>query len=105
MWLASSRANAGCASYTVFEITRRLIDSIARLNHGIQYGAQHHHSQSGPPPPPSMSAQSNPPAPSPYGYDAARRRSLNGGSPPNPYGGKAPLSRAHLRLKLTGNLL
>jgi hypothetical protein len=52
-----------------------------------------------------MSAQSNTPGPSPYGYDAARRRSLNGGSPPNPYGGKAPLSRARLRLKLTRNLL
>ncbi|KAH5396376.1 hypothetical protein HBI32_202510 [Parastagonospora nodorum] len=58
----------------------------ARPNHGIHYGAQHHHSQTGPPPPPSMSASNNPPAPSQYGFDAARRNSLNGGSPPAPYG-------------------
>jgi hypothetical protein len=49
-----------------------------------------------------MSTSSNPPGPPSYGYDAARRGSLNGGSPPNPYGGKAPLSQAQLRLKLTG---
>lgn len=67
---------------------------LARPNHGIPYGAQHHHSQTGPPAPPAMTAQTNPPAPSPYGYDAARRPSLNGGSPPNPYRGKAPLSHA-----------
>ncbi|KAH9875061.1 hypothetical protein J1614_004549 [Plenodomus biglobosus] len=32
-----------------------------------------------------MTAANNPPPPSPYGYDAARRRSLTAGSPPNPY--------------------
>jgi hypothetical protein len=47
-----------------------------------------------------MSSPNNPPAPSPYAYDAARRPSLNGGSPPNPYGGEAPHSQAELRLKL-----
>jgi hypothetical protein len=41
-----------------------------------------------------MTAPSNAPGPAPYSYDAARTRSLNGGSPPNPYGGKAPLSQA-----------
>lgn len=41
-----------------------------------------------------MSTPSNPPGPSPYGYDATRRSSLNGGSPPNPFGGNAPLSQA-----------
>jgi hypothetical protein len=51
-----------------------------------------------------MSGSNNPPASSLYGYEAARRRSLNGGSAPNPYGGKA-LQQAHLRLKLTGNVL
>jgi hypothetical protein len=48
-----------------------------------------------------MSASSNPPGPAPYGYDAARRGSLNGASPPNPYGGNAPLPQAQLRLRLT----
>jgi hypothetical protein len=42
-----------------------------------------------------MSTSNNPPGPSPYSFDPARRGSLNGGSPSNPYGGKAPLSQAH----------
>ncbi|KAF1997873.1 Rxt3-domain-containing protein [Amniculicola lignicola CBS 123094] len=37
-----------------------------------------------------MSASHNTPGQTPYGYDPARRRSLGGASPPNPYGGKAP---------------
>jgi hypothetical protein len=37
-----------------------------------------------------MSTSNNPPGPSSYGFDAARRSSLNGGSPPNPYGGNGP---------------
>jgi len=37
-----------------------------------------------------MATSNNPPGPSPYAYDAARRSSLNGGSPPNPYGGRSP---------------
>lgn len=47
-----------------------------------------HHAQ--PVPPPQMSNSNNPSASAPYGFDAARRRSLNAGSPPNPYG-TAPL--------------
>lgn len=39
------------------------------------------HPQSGPPSQPSMSASSTPPGPSPYAFDAARRRSLNGKLP------------------------
>ncbi|KAF2708399.1 Rxt3-domain-containing protein [Pleomassaria siparia CBS 279.74] len=53
------------------------------------HASSHPHSQSGPPPPPpppSMSSSHNPPGPSPYGYDASRRRSLGGASPPIPYG-------------------
>ena len=37
-----------------------------------------------------MSASNNPPAASQYAFDAARRGSLNGGSPPTPYRGNAP---------------
>ncbi|ORY18677.1 histone deacetylation protein Rxt3-domain-containing protein [Clohesyomyces aquaticus] len=55
---------------------------------GLQH-ASHHHAQSGPPPPPSMSSSHNPPGPSPYGYDAPRRSSQGGASPPNPYGATA----------------
>ncbi|KAF2741007.1 Rxt3-domain-containing protein [Polyplosphaeria fusca] len=52
--------------------------------HAIHH-ASHHHAHSGPPPPPSMTNSHNTPA-QPYGYDAARRGSLGGGSPPNhPY--------------------
>lgn len=52
-----------------------------------------------------MSASSNPPGPSPYGYDAARRRSLNGASPPNPFAGEAPLSCTQLQAASQPNLL
>jgi hypothetical protein len=48
-----------------------------------------------------MSTSHNPPGPSPYGYDASRRRSLGGASPPNPYGGSFPApSRRAPSLKL-----
>lgn len=47
-----------------------------------------------------MSSPNNQPTQAPYGYDAARRPSLNGGSPPNPYRGEAPHSQAEHRLKL-----
>ncbi|KAF1963052.1 Rxt3-domain-containing protein [Byssothecium circinans] len=42
-----------------------------------------------------MSSSHTPSNQSPYGYDASRRRSLGGGSPPNPYGGKPPHSPSH----------
>lgn len=48
------------------------------------------HPQSRPPSQPSMSASSNPPVPSPYAYDAARRRSLNGTNPPVLHGANTP---------------
>ncbi|XPS72126.1 hypothetical protein M3J09_004296 [Ascochyta lentis] len=56
-------------------------------NHGsLSYGAHGMHPHSGPPSQPSMSASSNPSGPSPYAFDAARRRSLNAPShdPPLP---------------------
>jgi hypothetical protein len=39
-----------------------------------------------------MTSSSTPSGPSPYPFDAARRGSLNGGSPPNPYGTAPPLT-------------
>ena len=47
------------------------------------------HPQSRPPSQPSMSASSNPSGPSPYAYDAARRRSLNGINSPVLHGANA----------------
>ncbi|KAF2116569.1 histone deacetylation protein Rxt3-domain-containing protein [Lophiotrema nucula] len=52
--------------------------------HGIHHAS--YHTPSGPPPPPSMSASHNGPGQSQYPYDASRRRSPDGRSPPNPYG-------------------
>ncbi|KAF1832140.1 Rxt3-domain-containing protein [Decorospora gaudefroyi] len=57
----------------------------ARPNHANHH--ETHHFQSAPPP--AMSSN-NAAAPSPYGFDPARRRSLNGGSPPNPYASHEP---------------
>ncbi|KAF2790224.1 Rxt3-domain-containing protein [Melanomma pulvis-pyrius CBS 109.77] len=54
--------------------------------HTAHHASSHPHQHSGPPPPPSMSTSHNAAGPSPYGYDASRRRSLGGASPPNPYG-------------------
>lgn len=44
-----------------------------------------HHVQPGPLPAMTTPNNNNPP-PAPYAFDAARTRSLNGASPPHPYG-------------------
>lgn len=54
------------------------------------------HPQSGPPSQPSMSASSNPSGLSPYAFDAARRRSLNGTLPSVRSG---PSASMHPRLR------
>lgn len=88
----SMRPNPGMRlALTALEKSRPLINLLAHPHHGIAF---QHHAHSGPPPQPSMTSSSNATGPSPYTFDA-RRRSLNGASPPNPYGQAPPAHPQH----------
>lgn len=80
-------ASPACA-LTALEKSRPLINVLAHPNHGIAF---QHHAQSGTAPQPSMTTSNSPTGPPSLD---ARRRSLNGASPPNPYG-QAPPAHAH----------